>query len=422
MPERSILEALANTAQWVDWTRHFGLPSRLGSSIKDILDRYVVTTFAYGCGLGPTQAARHFAGTVAAEELSFVDRRHIDVADLRAGSADLQNLYTQFELARLWGTGESAAADGTHFETFRDNLLAARHFRYGRTGGVAYRHVADNYIALFSRFIGCGIYEATYILDILQNDLSNIHPKRLHSDSHGQSAHAFALAHLLGIELMPRIRGWKRLRLYRPGVLKDCPSIAHLFSATINWDRIEAHYPDFMRLAIAIQGGKLSPSAVLARVNSQSSRDPFSRALHELGKAVRTTFLLRWFWDKELRRAIQKATTKVERNHRFSKFLNFGSEGGIRSNNPDDQEKAIVYNELVANGVALQTIADQTQALHTLREQGIEISREDLAYLSPYPTSWVKRFGEYPASVETEPAPAVRRLPEPQSPALDSTE
>ena len=36
MPERSVLEALANTAQWVDWPRHFGLPSRLNSGIEDL--------------------------------------------------------------------------------------------------------------------------------------------------------------------------------------------------------------------------------------------------------------------------------------------------------------------------------------------------------------------------------------------------
>lgn len=217
MPERSVLEALANTTEWAHWPRHFGLPSRLGSGIRDVLDRYVITTFAYGCGLGPTQAARHFAVDVTADELGFLDRRHVDIANLRAGSADLQNLYAQFELPKLWGSGESAAADGTHFETFRDNLLAARHFRYGKTGGIAYRHVSDNYIALFSRFIGCGIYEATYILDILHRDLCDLRPSRLHADSHGQSAHVFALAYLLGIELMPRIRSWKKLKLYHPG-------------------------------------------------------------------------------------------------------------------------------------------------------------------------------------------------------------
>jgi TnpA family transposase len=104
-------------------------------------------------------------------------------------------------------------ADGTHFETAKINLLAAHHFRYGKTGGIAYRHASDNYIALFSRFIGCGIYEATYILDILQNNLSDLRPTRLHADSHGQSSHVFALAFLLGIELMPRIRGWKETQM-----------------------------------------------------------------------------------------------------------------------------------------------------------------------------------------------------------------
>jgi TnpA family transposase len=387
MPERSVLEALANTAQWANWPRHFGLPSRLGSGIQNVHERYVITTFAYGCGLGPAQAARHFGGAVTAEDLSFVDRRHVDIADLRAGSADLQNLYAQFELPKLWGTGASAAADGTHLETFKNNLLAAHHFRYGKTGGIAYRHISDNYIALFSRFIGCGIYEATYILDILQTTLSDFRPTRLHADSHGQSAHVFGLAFLLGIELMPRIRGWKRLKLYRPGGLEELDSIKHLFSATINWRRIEEHYPAFMRLALAIHSGKLAPSAVLARINSHSSRDPFSLALQELGHAVRTAFLLRWTRDANLRREVHKGTTKVERSHQFSKFLNFGSEGGLKTNSPEDQEKAIVYNELVVNAVAVQTVADQTQALHELRRRGIDRQRISRTLVPIRPTA-----------------------------------
>jgi TnpA family transposase len=403
MPERSVLEALANTAQWANWPRHFGLPSRLGSGIQNVHERYVITTFAYGCGLGPAQAARHFGGAVTAEDLSFVDRRHVDIADLRAGSADLQNLYAQFELPKLWGTGASAAADGTHLETFKNNLLAAHHFRYGKTGGIAYRHISDNYIALFSRFIGCGIYEATYILDILQTTLSDFRPTRLHADSHGQSAHVFGLAFLLGIELMPRIRGWKRLKLYRPGGLEELDSIKHLFSATINWRRIEEHYPAFMRLALAIHSGKLAPSAVIARINSHSSRDPFSLALQELGHAVRTAFLLRWTRDANLRSEVHKGTTKVERSHQFSKFLNFGSEGGLKTNSPEDQEKA--------NAVAVQTVADQTQALHELRRRGIEIAAEDLAHFSPYPTNRVKRFGEYPARISTEILAPNKQLP-----------
>ena len=83
----------------------------------------------------------------------------------------------------------------------------------------------------------------------------------------------------------------------------------------------------------------------------------------------------------------------------------------MRTNNPADQEKAMVYNELVANAVALQTVADQTDALHELRRRGIDIPAEDLTHFSPYPTSKVKRFDEYPPLIKTATRPPNRHLP-----------
>jgi TnpA family transposase len=411
MPERPVLAALANSQHWTQWARHFGLPSRLNAQIKDANHRYVLTTFAYGCGLGPTQAARHLQGSVSADQLAFVDRRHVDIADLRAASADLVNLYAKFELPRQWGSGASAAADGTHFETFEDNLLAEHHIRYGKTGGIAYRHIADNYIALFSRFIACGTYEATYILDALMQNLSDLQPKRVHADTHGQSAAVFGLAYLLGIELMPRIRRWRKLKLYRAERDKRYARIDALFSGTVNWSLIREHYAIFMQLALAIQSGTLAPSAVLARINSYSTRNRFAQALQELGVAVRTKFLLEWIMDDSMRRTVHNCTTKIERHHRFAKYLSFGGEGYLRTNEPADQEKAIVYNELVANAVVLQNVVDQTHVLHQLKAEGVAISPGDLAFLSPYATSNLKRFGDYPTNLMPDPVPMMRALP-----------
>jgi TnpA family transposase len=411
MPERAVLEAISNTEHWAQWGRHFGLPSRLGPQIKDPRHRYVLTTFAYGCGLGPTEAARHLGGTVSADQLAFADRRHVDIADLRAASADLINLYAKFELPQQWGTGQSAAADGTHFETYEDNLLAEHHIRYGKTGGIAYRHVADNYIALFSRFIACGTYEATFILDALLQNLCDVRPNRVHADTHGQSAAVFGLAYLLGIELMPRIRRWQELTLYRSDSAISYTKIDMLFGGTVNWALIREHYPQFMQLALAIQSGSLAPSAVLARVNSYSTKNRFALALKELGNAVRTTDLMEWIMDESLRRTVHKGTTKIERHHKFSKHLAFGAGGHLRSNDPADQEKAIVYNELVTNAVALQNVVDQTQALHTLKSKGVNIRPADLAFLSPYATSKLKRFGDYPTDLKPEAMPIRTTLP-----------
>jgi hypothetical protein len=36
----------------------------------------------------------------------------------------------------------------------------------------------------------------------------------------------------------------------------------------------------------------------------------------------------------------------------------------LQSNDAADHEKAIIYNELMANAVVLQNVVDQTQALH----------------------------------------------------------
>ena len=102
---------------------------------------------------------------------------------------------------------------------------------------------------------------------------------------------------------------------------------------------------------------------------------------------------------------------KVETFHEFSGYLNFGSQGVLRTNNPDEQEKITVYNQLVANAVMLQTVTDQTRVLHELHQEGYAINEEDLKFLSPYVTRNLKRFEEYDTRYKTEPLPEIKGLP-----------
>ena len=43
------------------------------------------------------------------------------------------------------------------------------------------------YIALFSHFIACGVWEAVYILDGLLKNKSTLQPDTLYADTHGRS-------------------------------------------------------------------------------------------------------------------------------------------------------------------------------------------------------------------------------------------
>ena len=283
--------------------------------------------------------------------------------------------------------------------------------RYRRSGGIAYRHVADTYIALFTHFIPCGVHEAIYILDGLLKNASEVQPTRLHADTHGQSATVFGLAYLLDIELMPRIRNWRSLTLYRTGPRGRPTYTQSLYSGTIDWGVIEAHWEDYLRVVLGIQSGRVSPSWVLARLNRHSRGNRLYLAFQELGRVVRTVYLLRWIANDALRAGVTDGANKVESFHGFSDFLNFGSRGVLKTNDPHEQEKLTVYNQLVANAVMLQNVVDQTRILHALHQEGYAINKEDLAFMSPYITRNLNRFGVYPTRYKTDPALANKGLP-----------
>ena len=116
------------------------------------------------------------------------------------------------------------SADGTKWSVYEQNLLSEYHIRYGGYGGIGYYHISDMYIALFSHFIPCGVYEAVYILDGLVKNESDIRPDTIHGDTQAQNAPVFGLAYLLGINLMPRIRGLKKLMFFRPIQSHQVPS------------------------------------------------------------------------------------------------------------------------------------------------------------------------------------------------------
>ncbi len=78
--------------------------------------------------------------------------------------------------------------------------------RASGVGGIAYHYISDTYVALFSRFIPCGVWEAVHLIEGLLANTSDIQPTAVHADTQGQSTPVFALATLFGFDLMPRIR------------------------------------------------------------------------------------------------------------------------------------------------------------------------------------------------------------------------
>jgi Tn3 transposase DDE domain len=197
----------------------------------------------------------------------------------------------------------------------------------------------------------------------------------------------------------------------------------------VNWSLIQAHLPEMVRVAMSVKAGKIKASTLLRKLGTNSRKNKLFQAFHELGTVLRTGFLLQYLNDEELRSTIQAATNKSESFNRFAKWLAFGGEGVIPSNNRDEQRKFIKYNHLVANCLIFFNVFEMSRILNQLMQEGYSFSDEAISALSPYLTEHVNRLGRYHLDLERCPPTlefeihitASDQIPDPNSSQIDKT-
>lgn len=414
MPIKSIVDVIIEVENWLNLSVHFKPISGYETKIADYPTRFVATLLSYGCNLGPTQTERSLL-KFTRKQIAWLFNHHIVDHKLIKVLEILINQFNTFSLPKHWGPGDSLSVDGTFCDMYTQNLLAAKHIRYGGYGGIGYYHVSDQYIALFSNFISCGVHESVYLVDGVAENDSDMQPKKIHGDSWAQSEVLFGLTSLLGISIMPRIKQFKHLHYYKASS-KDCyENINGLFTEkSIDWELIETYYHDMLRVVISIQKGKIKASSVLRKLCSKSRKNKLYFAFRELGRAERTIFLLNYINDLEMRRMIQAATCKSEEFNQLIDWLRFGGGGVIGDNMRSNQIKIIRLNHLLANMLILHTTVYQTKIINKLRGQGIEIPNEILSGMSPYWTEHFNRFGVFQVDME-------KRISEIEYDLIDST-
>lgn len=75
----------------------------------------------------------------------------------------------------------------------------------------------------------------------------------------------------------------------------------------------------------------------------------------------------------------------------------------VASNDEDEMEKAVKYNDIITNSLILQNIIDMSDIIYQLTQEGFDIREDDIASLSPYLTEHLKRFGDYLIDIRRRP-------------------
>ena len=114
-------------------------------------------------------------------------------------------------------------------------------------------------------------------------------------DTHGYTDFAMALARMLGFDLCPRLKELKQRHLFVPRRAKVPAEIAAVCEANVDVALIEKHWDSLVHLAASVMSGHASAAAALARFGSAAQGDPIHDAGVQLGRLLRTVFLVDYF-------------------------------------------------------------------------------------------------------------------------------
>ena len=220
--------------------------------------------------------------------------------------------------------------------------------------------------------------------------------ERQYVDSHGQSEIGFAFSHLLGFQLLPRLKSIARQKLYRPDIGNpDAYSrLQPVLTRPIRWDLIRQQYDEMIKYATALRLGTADAESILRRFTRDAPQHPTYQALSELGKAVKTIFLCRYLHLEALRREIHDGLNVVENWNSANGFIFYGKGGEISTNRRDEQELAVLSLHLLLSSlVYINTLMLQ----HVLREPAwmASMTTDDLRGLTPLIYTHVNPYGTF---------------------------
>jgi TnpA family transposase len=95
---------------------------------------------------------------------------------------------------------------------------------------------------------------------------------------------------------------------------------------------------------------------LLRKLDNSSERNKLFQVAQEVGRVIRTTYLLEWINNSQLRREVTATTNIMESYNSFAKWLSFGGDGVMAENDPDEQQKRLRYNDLVSSAVILHNV------------------------------------------------------------------
>ncbi|WP_133138078.1 Tn3 family transposase [Legionella rowbothamii] len=352
---------------------------------------------AEACNIGLEPLIKHQIPALTRHRLTWVRQNYIRAETLVRANAKLVNHQATIPLAKKWGGGDVASADGMRFVTPIRTVNAGPNKKYfGASKGITwYNFVSDQFSGFHGIVIPGTLRDSIFILEGLLEQQTGLNPTEIMTDTAGASDMVFGLFWLLGYQFSPRMADAGESVFWRIDKNADYAALNEISRNCANPKRIEQHWDDMMRIAGSLKLGTVHASELIRSLLKSDKPSSLAKAIIEAGRINKTLYLLNYIDDEDYRRRILTQLNRGEGRHAVARIICHGQRGEIRKRYREGQEDQLGALGLVTNAVVLWNTIYMNAARNHLEQKSIVIQEEDEVRLSPLQHEHINVLGHY---------------------------
>lgn len=356
---------------------------------------------ADACNTGIEPLIRNETPALKRGRLSWVNQNYVRDETLTDANAQLVAAQSKIPLAKVWGGGDVASADGLRFVVPIRTVHAGPNSKYfGSQRGVTwYNLVSNQFSGLNAITVPGTLRDSLILLAVVLEQQTDLQPTQIMTDTGAYSDVIFGLFRLLGYRFSPRIADVSDTRLWRIDAKADYGSFESIVRHKINMQRIAESWDDLLRLAGSLKLGRVSATGIMRTLQVGDRSTRIAQALAEFGRIEKTLHILNYIDDENFRRSILTQLNRGEGRHSLARMIFHGKRGELRQRYREGQEDQLGALGLVLNIIVLWNTIYIDAILAQLRLQGHSVKDEDVARLSPLVHEHINMLGRYSFAV-----------------------
>jgi len=339
---------------------------------------------AHGTNMGLYGMA-HSLEDITLEELRNASRWLIYDDTLKVVNIQLIDKHYELPISRIYGTGHRSSSDGKRYGIRTSSLLASfypRHFGYYDKVISIYTHTSDIFSVFCTLVISCGVREALYVLTGLLNHDSQLTPEFHCTDTHGFTHHIFALCYLLGFSFQPRLKDLSSQQLFKLDKNLHYGEIDSLFAGVADVGLVSEQWDNFVRITASLKNRGNPAHLIIDKLARRTDTDRTAKALIELGKIIKTIFILHYISDSKFRHTIQLQLNQGEHRHYLAQHIFFADQGIFKTNDYEEIMNKASCLSFISNAVLYWNTVHISKIVDQLKLEGYPVNNEDLARVS----------------------------------------